>query len=40
MEDVMILVRFSDSAIGVTGWGYFWLWFLCIAIGFSGRGRS
>lgn len=25
MNDVDVLIRFSDSAIGITGWGWFWL---------------
>lgn len=37
MDDVIVLIRFSDSAIGITGWGYFWLFFLCTAIMTSGR---
>lgn len=32
MEDVFVLIRWTDNALGVTGWGWFWLCMFFIAI--------
>ncbi len=36
MDDVMILVRFSNDAVGITGWGLFWFLLVLFAVASNG----
>ena len=37
MDDVTVLIRYSDDAIGLTGWGMLFLWLFVMGIFSIGR---